>query len=84
MSRIEDLLAARAAADTALQDAELAAAGVLLSAATAYRDDRNRENWAAYKAAQVELVALRQAIKADRDGVTVGGDAFLSPEQNEG
>jgi len=81
-----DLLAAKAAADVALVEAEQAILTELLAAKDAYRDDPSDDNRERRRLAVENVRALRAVQRADRptDRHTVGGDAFLSPEQNEG
>lgn len=83
----EALLRALAEAKAALLAAEAEATAELIHAKAACREDPSEENRDRKARAVENIQALRALVRADRDkgpGVTVGGDAFLSPEQNEG
>lgn len=82
-----DLVANLAAARDALVEAERLATEELIAAKAAYRDDPNPDTRERKVAAVEDIQALRAAVRADRPagpGAQVGGDAYLSPEQNEG
>lgn len=87
MTDLERLAAAKREADAALADAEAAMYAKLVDAKEAYRASPNVRTRAARDAAVAEVQAYRAAQRADRpagSGGSVGGDAYLSPEQNEG
>jgi hypothetical protein len=83
----EALLTALAEAKAALLAAEAEATEELINAKAAYREDLSDENRDRKARAVENIRALRALVRADRDkgpGAMVGGDAFLSPVQNEG
>jgi len=84
MSDLQDLLANRRAAEDALAAAEGDLLADLVAAKDAHRANPTQDS-RARKAAAVEAVQeYRAATRAGRSGHGVGGDAFLSHEQNEG
>lgn len=84
MSEFHELLAAKNAADAALLDAEASVLAELVAAKDAYREDPTSANRERKAAAIESVVALRALQRAGREAHAVGGDAFLSPEQNQG
>jgi hypothetical protein len=83
----EALLKQVAEAKAALLQAEAEATEELIHAKDAYRADQSEENRQRKNAAVDRIQALRRAVRADREqgvGAKVGGDAFLSPVQNDG
>jgi len=83
----EALLRALAEAKAALLAAEAEATTELIHAKTAYREDPSEENRDRKARAVENIRALRVMVRADRakgPGAELGGDVFLSPEQNEG
>jgi hypothetical protein len=83
----EALLTALAEAKANLLAAEAEAVEELIHAKTAYREDPSEENRDRKARAVDNIQALRALVRADRakePGAALGGDVFLSPEQNEG
>ncbi len=83
----EALLKALAEAKAALLAAEAEATEELINAKAAYREDPSEGNRDRKARAVENIQALRAMVRADRSrepGATLGGDVFLSPEQNEG
>lgn len=78
------LVAALADAKAALEAAEADATGELIAAKLAYRDDPSEGNrWR--KAEAVEVIReIRAAVRADRPGIQVGGDAYTDDETTGG
>jgi hypothetical protein len=77
---IADLVAAKKAAEAALDLAQLDLAGRYDMALAAYRDRPGDETKSAYTSAAGELAACRAALKAGRPGVSVGGDVTTGTE----
>jgi hypothetical protein len=50
---------------------------VAAAAKAAYRSDKTPENKAAHREASAALIACRAAARADRSGVSVGGDVTV-------
>jgi hypothetical protein len=76
-----------AEAKAALLAAEAEATEELIHAKTAYREDPSEENRDRKTRAVENIQALRALVRQDRakeSGAELGGDVFLSPEQNEG
>lgn len=82
MSDIEDLLATKSAADAAVADAEERLLAALVAAKDKYRSRPSPATKAARDAAVADVQALRAAQREGRSGVGVGGDVFLSTEQD--
>jgi hypothetical protein len=83
----EALLRAVVEAKAALLAAEAEATEELINAKAAYRKDPSDENRDRKARAVEDIQALRALVRADRaqgSGAELGGDVFLSPEQNEG
>lgn len=80
----EALLDQLAEAKAALLQAETEATEELIAAKTAYREDPTDENRTRKAKAVAVIQALRAAVRADRQGNQVAGDAYLSPVQNDG
>lgn len=78
-----DLLAAKRAADAALAAEETQLLAELLAAKDAHRQNRSQRNRERKAAAVAAIRAVRAESRRGRTGL-VGGDAFLSPVQNEG
>jgi hypothetical protein len=70
------LLTDLADAKAALLDAETRATEKLIAAKAAYRDNPTDANRARKAAAVEHIQALRAAVRADRTGTTVAGDAY--------
>jgi hypothetical protein len=78
----EALLDQLAEAKAALLAAEAEATTELIHAKAAYREKPTGEN-RARKAKAVEVIqALRAAVRRDREGTRVGGDAFVTPAED--
>lgn len=79
MSELDDLIAAKAAADAALASAEDGARRRLLAAKEALRDNPDDEDAKAEKAEAVaEMQAVRGVLREGRQVTAVGGDAVAS------
>jgi DNA-binding FadR family transcriptional regulator len=83
MSQFNDLLAAKRAADEALADFEATLIAELVQAKDAHRKSPTDTTRQAKAAAVANIQAHRALLRATRTDL-VGGDAFVSPEQNEG
>jgi hypothetical protein len=84
VSHLEDLLAAKATADEALAEAEGELLAELVDAKQAAREDPSEDNRARKVAAVEAIQQWRFVVREGREAHAVGGDAFLSPEQNGG
>jgi hypothetical protein len=84
MTDIGKLISAKQAADTKLAAAESDLLTELVAAKDAHRAAPAAQTRARKTKAVAAVVAYRAAVRADRDRHAVAGDAFLSPEQNEG
>lgn len=83
-STLAQLLAAKEAADAALRDAEQALLDELAAAKADYRENPDDPDLRAdFKAAVADVQALRAVQRQGREGVGVGGDAFLAPPQQD-
>jgi hypothetical protein len=83
MTAFRDLLARQREANQALAEAEQVVLDKLVAAKEAHRADPTPETLERKRQAVEDVQALRAIQRADRpaDQHTVGGDAFLSPEQ---
>ena len=61
-----------------MSDREDKAVAVLTAAKDAYREDPSGRNKARKAAAVARVVAIRNEERAERTGVTVAGDAFMT------
>lgn len=85
MSDFEGLLAAKAAADAALADAESALLGELATAKAAHREAPTPDTKARKDSAVGEVQAYRAVTRQGRDSHAVGGDAYVvTAVQGEG
>jgi membrane protein involved in colicin uptake len=78
------LIAQRAALDAAIGGAHDDALNELVAAKDAYRTDPSETNRARKAAAVAAVQLVRAHLREGRTAPQVGGDAFLSPTQNEG
>lgn len=82
MSALDDLLAAKRAADEALAEAEAGLVEAYEQAADSYRQapgsDAKRE---AYRQAGAELAGYREVQREHRDGMGVHSDMTVVPDQ---
>ena len=83
MSELEDLLAAKQAADEALVQAEGELLAELVEAKDAAREDPSEENRERKRVAVAAIQQYRAVTREGRDSHAVGGDAFLTPEHTE-
>lgn len=80
---LTELLAQKRQADAALADAEQAALAQLAANKQAYRDNPSEDTRRDKAEAARRLQSLRAALRRDRAGFGVGGDAFVVPSGDE-
>lgn len=84
MTRFEELVAARTAAEEALEQAGQELLDELVAAKDAYRADPTEANRERKAAAVAAVQEYRAVTREGRDRHGVGGDAFVMPEQRDG